>query len=506
MSSFDSVKINGTSLRPAPFVSTQYEYNKSGEYVIGGLLIITLSGTLVDEQIQTKIDTLNDFQKNADCVTVTIGCNGSTDFLDGSGRIRTITFSPSDQPYVVGYSMIIAIESISGKPAIEVDADFLSDNCLKNSIQFLQNYSEKLSFQGDGSVITNVDSNLKVSKSYVKISGEINVSSYGRQVCGVPSYDAKKNSEDILKERAQALLSINACNNTVLQKYSGWQKWLDTKKLTVNLDSSLTWSFDMYLSKGSATPYAWIDITNEDKKDQVKLKKNSTISGKIQGLSSATISDYLGNKVNKNERIANAQKAYDTLLNTIQNGTWPLTDVVLVGEEPKSSNANKPSYCYQRISSSVVKSVVAGEISFTAEFADISTCTPIGGVGTVDVTVDETLTANRYIEYISPGYQKPIIQNIGSTPQKVNITARGTLNGCDVNEMPQLIKCVDEEFNTAYNNTTLTPLILLSEKKNIGKFTYTVNKEYLYCDSGGLGTNCTTKTKPIYLYEDKTNK
>jgi hypothetical protein len=46
-----SVKIGNTNLKPAPFVSTSYEYNKSGEYIIGGLLIVNLDGTIVGEDI-----------------------------------------------------------------------------------------------------------------------------------------------------------------------------------------------------------------------------------------------------------------------------------------------------------------------------------------------------------------------------------------------------------------------------------------------------------------------
>ena len=52
---FDSIFLAGRSLRPAPFVSTSYEYARAGDNIVGGFLIVTLTGTLVDENIQAKI-------------------------------------------------------------------------------------------------------------------------------------------------------------------------------------------------------------------------------------------------------------------------------------------------------------------------------------------------------------------------------------------------------------------------------------------------------------------
>lgn len=501
MSQFDSIFVNSLSLRPAPFVGTAYEYNMSGQYVIGGLLIVTLSGTLVAEDINAKIAELNSLQANTDCVSLKIGCSGGSDFLDGSGRIRTITFSQTDQPYTVSYSMIIAIETIGGLPAVEADPDFISDNCLSQDgqkVNFLRNYTEKLSFQGEGSAISSYDSGLGVSSSYVKISGEINISSYGRTICGIPSYNPTKNAEDILKRRAQSLLSLDSCNSNILSKYNGWNKWLDTKKLTINIDGSLTWSFDMYLSQGGKSPYAWIDLNSEGKKDHRTKKKNKTLSGKIKGLSSASVEDYLSNKHDTNERISNANRGYNALSTYIINGTWPESDVVLTGNEPENPSKSKP-ICFQRLSSNIRKSVVEGEISFSSEFGDIDSCQS-KGVGTIDVTIDETLSAIRYQEFIIPNFKKAIVQQIApSTPERISISGRGTLDGCDTENMKTLSDCVDKEVNRVLNKLpNKRKLILLSESKSFGSFTYSIKKDFILCDSGSISDNCSTNTKPKY--------
>lgn len=501
-SNFDSIFVAGMSLRPAPFVSTSYEYNKSGEYVIGGLLIVTLSGSLVSETIDAEVAKINSLQADADCITLKIGCSGGSDFLDGTGRIRTVTFSQGNGPYSVNYSMVIAIETIKGAAAVNPDPSFIQDHCLSEGgqkIEFLQNYTEKLSFIGEASAISSVDNVLDAAKSYIKISGEINVSSYGRTICGKPSYSPTKNSEDILKRRATSLLSLDGCNTKILDKYKGWNKWLDTKKLTINIDGSLTWSFDMYLSQGGGKPYAWIDFNTEEKIDQKTRMKNKVLSGVIKGLSQASVSDYLENKATANERIANADNAYNASLGIILNGDWHHHSIVLYGNDNAPPPTPKP-FCYQRLSSNVKRSVVAGEISFKSEFGDINSCSTTG-VGNIDVTIEETFSAIRYKEFIIPNSKKAIVQKIApSTPKRLIITGKGVLNGCDKKKMSTLANCVDTEIDKTFSSLPdAYSLILLNEKKNIMSTSYTITKEYISCEQGALNNlTCTTNTKPIY--------
>lgn len=508
--SYNSISLNNILLRPAPYVSTTYEYNKSGDYIIGGFLIVTLSGSLIGEDIYSQIDTINNLQTQYGCTQITIGCSGNDDFLNGVGRIRTVTFSPSDQPFVITYTMVVAIETVfengKYKPAVEPDDNFINDYCLndiRDSLGYLQNYSEKLSFQGDANTISSVDKTLNVSKSFIKISGEINISFYGREVCGLPEYNSINNARLALETRAAKLISLQSCNNNILTKYNNWNKWLDTKKITINIDGSLTWTFDMFLSEGSAKPYAWIDIDTEDKKDQKTNKKGKVISGKIKGLSSANISDWLGHKVDAQERIANAEKAYDELSDLIKSGSWPETDVVLYDVFGKIQDKSKYNFCFQRLSSNIVKSVIAGEINFSAEFGDISACRP-NGESTIDITIDETFSVNRYAEFTIPNSTVVVQRITPSTPARVTITARGSIQNCNTNSINQLAGNVEVQLSSAYNKIPyFRKLILMSEKKNIGKYSYTLTKEYLACDYGYLGTKqCTTDTSIINLYSE----
>lgn len=492
-SPFDSIFINGQSLRPAPFISTSYEYNQTGEYVIGGFLIVTLSGTIIGEDIAEQINTLSAYQTQTNCIEVIIGCSGGSQFLSGAGRIRSVTISPSDQPYLANYSMVLALETVDGKPAVEADEEFLKQTCLADTglpISFLQNYSESLSIAGEGNTIASVDNQLQISKSYIKLSGSISMTSFMREVCGIPQYNGINNSIDILKIRAKKLMQAQACiPDSPLAQFNGWNRWLDTKSLSIDANGSIVWNFDLYLSKGSAKPYAWIDATTEDSQDQKQKTNTKSINGTIKGLSSANIEDYLADRVDTNERILNARTAYNALSTIVANDAWPSDSVVLTGElgvceqvDPNDPCANQQQEenCLQRLSSTVKESPIIGEITFSAEYGPISACQP-KGIGKVDFTIEESLPAARHVEYIIPGAGDSVVVSLNApTPHKVTISARGQLQGCDTTKLPQLIQCVENAMNLQIAKLQGSWLELNS-KKTISTYSYALSKDFIEC-------------------------
>lgn len=491
-SNFDSIFINGESLRPAPFVSTSYEYNTSGPYVIGGFLIVNLSGTIVGEDIAAQINSISQYQTNSNCVSIIIGCSGSSDFLEGSGRIRSVTVSPGDQPFTASYSMQIAVESIGGAPAVTPDTEFLTRTCLSSSdAQFLMNYTETLEVSGEGSTISNVDNTLQISKSYIKASGRISLACFTKEVCGIPTYNGQETLVNVIKSRAQSLMSMNICvQGSPLAQFAGWNKWLDTKSLTINGDGSADWSFDLYMSKGSAKPFAWIDVTTSDRQNHKEKTQNYNISGNIRGLSSASIDDYLSNKVDTNERITNAQSAFSALSSSISNGSWPSDGVTLTASAcntppPDQSDPceedQEEQYCKQRISCSTKISPVSGEISFSAEFGSINTCNPSAN-GNIDFSVEEQLSVARHYEYIIPGYGDSVVVDLNApTPHTLTITARGQLNSCDKTKLPQLISCVEALFAEQLSKTPGV-WVLVTKSKTIGSVSYSITQEFIECD------------------------
>jgi hypothetical protein len=486
---FDSVFVNGISLRPAPYVSTSYEYNRSGEYVIGGFLIVSLAGTIVGEDISAQINQLSGLQMSTNCISVSIGCPGGSDFLSGAGRIRSVTINSSDQPYLASYSIQIALETVDGALAVEADEEFLRQTCITTDIGFLQSYNETITISGDGSVIASVDNVLGVSKSYIKASGRISITSFMKEICGVPQYNGLNNSIDIVRSRATSLMSMNICvPGSPLAQFSGWNKWLDTKSLTINADGGVDWSFDLYMSKGSATPIAWVDVNTTDTQDQKRTTHTKNISGTIKGLSSASIEDYLADKTTVNERISNAETAYNKLQSDIQGGKWPSDSVTLTGEEagpdpsdPDPCDQPEEETCNQRLSSTIKKSPISGEIVFSAEYGPISLCKP-KGVAKIETTIEESLPANRHIEYIIPGARKSLVINLRApTPHRATISARGSLQGCDKTKFAELEACVEAAFDKIIS-TLDGNWLEISKKKNVGTFSYSLSKEFIRCE------------------------
>lgn len=497
-SNFDSIKLSGKSLRPAPFVSTTYEYNKFEGYIVGGFLVVTLSGTLVDKNLGSKISELNALQANQDCVNLTIGCadSGGQDFLNGDGRIRSVDIDQGDQPYIANYTIVVAIETMNGAVVVVPDPDFATNLGLAaNEIpKFIQSYSESITIDGSADIIGSSDSGMSISKSYIKASGSINMKVYTNYICGLPSYNPNAEIASFLTARYSAIVGGRGSSNP-LANFTSWQKWLDTKSLEIQTDGNVTWTFDLYMTSGGGTPMAFVDVNTTDKLEQKTKMKSRSLSGSIKGLSLATISDHIGHKADSNERIANAQTVFNALDSYLKNGQWPGYNVVLSGEEggecePPECPERLNPICYQRISHNITKSVVAGEISFSMEFADINACKPMEFE--LDITIDETLPSTIIQETLIPNrqikpnqlYPRSIIHKIAEKTETVTITVRGSLLGCEKEKMVNLINCARkkiQEIITSYYPDAFG-WRYKRETENIATYSYTIMNERNKCN------------------------
>lgn len=479
----NSVQLNGINLIPAPYVSTNYEYSKSGDYIIGGFLIVTLSGKVISENILSDLNTISQLQANNNCLSLSIGCTGS-EFLSGaSGRIRSIDISVDDQPFLGSYTIQIAIETINGKPAVSPDSQFLKSTCLTTA-NYIQSYTETIGINGDANSIGLVDNGTGLSKSFIKANGQITLVGLSKLICGKPDFTNIDNLVSILQKRAVSLLGLQACEGSLLSAYNGWNKWIDTQTLDINSGTgTITWSFDMYLSQGSSAPYAWADVIIEDKYDHKKLLQTKTMSGTIKGLSASSKS-FLGNKLSSADRLGNAKKGYALIVNMLASGGWPSDGVSLSGSEGNCPKSNDPCNnpveptCLQRISSNTTTSVVSGEISFSSEFGSISSCKP-NQESQIDVTVDETLPATRHAEIIVPNGRRSTVVAIGDTPGKVTITGKGTLKGCDTSKAAQMRSCVQAEIGRAL--ASYNGWIKIKENESFGSYSYSKTLEYIKC-------------------------
>jgi len=153
-------------------------------------------------------------------------------------------------------------------------------------------------------------------------------------------------------------------------------------------------------------------------------------------------------------------------------------DVCIDLTNPSGPNASEQ--CRQRISRNIKKSPISGEITFNAEYGPISSCEP-KGVGDVQFTIEEQLPAHRHVEYIIPGAGDSIVISLNApTAKKAQITARGTITGCDKLTLPDLIKCVNATL--AKQMTRMSgPWIQTGERRNVGTYSYSITREFIYC-------------------------
>lgn len=502
MSEFDFVLINKTPLKPAPYVSTTYEYKKSGEFIIGGVLIVTLSGTLVGEDILDQMASLREYNKPGTCIELIIGCSGNDDFLNGNGKVRALDIADGNEPFVASYTMQIAIETIKTTegtldPSVKPQQEFLEKLCLPpndEALEFLQDYEETITFQGEASVFSSVDSFFKVSKSFVKANGRISISHYSKDICGKPTYNGAKKTEDLLKLRAKKLISFDFCSPThPLSQYKNWNKWLDSRSVEITSDGVLTWTFDLYMNNSfNITPLAWVDINTDDSMDLRTNRKTRSINGTIKGLSAAVLVDPLGHKATSNERISNAEKAYGLLVPKIINGDWAGSFGSITGKEncgttTQPCQEDPDPVCYQRQSSSATKSPINGEISFSAQFTDISVCDNLVGDSIIDYTIDESMPTVEVQEIIIPNNGRSVVQKVlEKTARTVTITVRGKLQSCDKGKTGLMIGCVNQRLKDILDGRYGTWL-LKRENKNLGLYSFTITQERILCCAGDYG-------------------
>jgi hypothetical protein len=488
-----AITLNGKPLIPAPFVSTSYEYKSEGKYVIGGFLIVNLDGTLVGKDIVNQMADIGSLQSGLNCVALQIGCEGSPDFLSGSGRVRSVSLSASDQPFIANYTIVVALETVDGRPAVPPDPEFLRRYCLtEDQTQYIMSYNETLTFDGGESVAL-VDNELGVSKSFVKVNGQITVTTFAQEICGVPDYSGIDTGLGIVQSRAASLMSLGLCNDSEspLSAYALWNKWLDSKSIVVNDTGSVEWKFDLYLSLGQCAPYAWVDLNTDDKSSYQTgstPQQTRSINGTIKGLCFSTV-NILDSHPGSGERLANANRALNILLPRVITGTWPAHIIPITGgsgerppdDENSCGESEKEEFCYQRLSSTITTKAVAGEITFSAEFGNISACKSNGSTEElIDVTIDETLPSSRHIEHIIPNIGKSIIQYLGDKPAEATVTVRGSLQGCDKTKHTQVIGCVDAQFNKS--TAKYRGWIVRENNVTISTFSYSRTQSFIRCN------------------------
>ena len=466
------VTIGGQALRPAPNFSISYETFKSGEYIIGGLMKITLNGSLYgtsQSDLDTKAKDISSY--SATCDSVNISC-GTETLASGQGYIKSVSINPTDQPFVVSYSMEIEL------PSVKRDAAFnsLYDMSISDNIN-LSKYEESLTLNGDEDLANNffyVDQ--RYSEAALKLSGSISIQAY-HHACQNFSPDLTNQLHAIAINRLNAILALNSSLSSahpVLSGYtnSGFSAIHDTKNITINkISNQVDVKFDIYIIKGTCHPTAMTNISITETVDQTTGLSSISVKGSVKGLTSLN-ADVIGNS-----KFLNATQTYNDLENKFPSMLYHGDDILGC-----LSAASAPdSVCYQRISSQITEDFQNGQIDFNLSYGDLESC-ELGGGTTIDININEDYPALHHVEHIIPGRGVALVQIGGSqTAYKVTITASGKLNSCDTTKLSNLISCVNNRLNAIINDRGYYNGILAKEDITTGKYSYKISRSYIEC-------------------------
>lgn len=475
------VIINGTAIRPIPEFKIAYEKFESGHYVIGGIIVVQLSGKIIGSSIDdlnNKIKAISGY--NAKCQTIKISCNDAV-LIDGIGFVRNVNILSGDQPFVVNYSMDIAVQRNFGLSPIVPDQEFINIYELSiPNILNLMSYEESIDVNGDDN-LANVASygGGTVSKAYLKLSASLSMQAYGSSCLGNDNTDL---IYQVLKTRVEKIISLSSAvikAYPVLSNYfgNGWVALNDTKSINIDqLNNKIDWKFDIYIVKGNCPQDALIDLNIVETTDQNTGLSAYNVRGNIRGLGTPTTS-VLDNRVVGADKLNKARAALSYIL---ANGSvgGAFYNTFLIG---CFNAAQKPSTaCYQRSSAQTTESVNSAQINFDFKYEDVENC-QLGGVN-IDYSITEEEPTQKYVDFIVPGRVYPIIQ-ISQSPSAytASLTTTGRMNTCNINEIGTLKNCVLSSHNNMMLYKGFQNLILVKRELSQGKYSFKITDSYIGC-------------------------
>lgn len=482
-----SVIVNNIQLVPSPFVNLAVEKYKVGEIVIGGVLKLTLNGTIfagsfndvVEGGTTTNIKDILELAQNKNCVCVEIKC--SSVLINGPGRIVSVSVSEGNQPTwvnVAPYSIEIELytNSISlNDDRVVIPDIYDTDNTVLKSI------SENLSWSINddtfnwgsvcsGSNPTGIDG---FGNRHIKVSFDISaIGVAGISGCSTGSgtyYYGLEAAEKYLVKRltglqtkaTDSLFNLGALNDapkaeiiSAFDEYTGGNTYLDFRTIQIDpVELSINISGEIiYRPTGCLNPDVFTTLNVEH--NLTTSDESVTINGSIIGLVDNDFTNII--KLNANQDRLNdcAYKSKmdkaEAFLSQMYNpsglksiamcyaGQSPYPSGFIqdncqysIGTGCSSTSSGVLEICDMRlVSSQISRNISAGEINFTFNLSNAPNC-DILGASKVDVNVTHDKPHDNIVEIIIPGRGSlgPIIQNLCcNSSEKYDITVDAMLN------------------------------------------------------------------------------
>lgn len=468
-----TVTIDGNTLRPAPFVSINVEKYYSGDIIIGGKWVVSLSGTVYGENFGDTISNVNSIlsliSNTNECVPIIIECGGNK-LINGYGKIVGGNIDQGDQSSwinVAPYSITIDVY-INEDQAVVTPSDQLSSYNISNALisslneNFTLNYNEESS---KGDLING--SNIHGTRAHVKLDFDINIT--GMPVCvGISSLKGGlEAAEQVIVARIQDLKrgifpnSLGTPNlSGEISAYTSGSTFINLRNVNVNpINGTISVNGSaIYRPQNCSHPDSLIQVNVETQNNgEDPTIKTVTISGTIEGLSSDdfnNIIDHSSFPSAVSNRIGVAQSAWSEIHSAAN-------DIALAHQDVDANiacHSGLGNLCDTAVdkvcdefsinSSQRTHNYHDGTISFTIVCSNKRHCN-LPGFIYYNVDVAEDYGHQQIVPHTIIGRGYPIIQNLNCTTARTKtVTVSGRLDSCGINDRDALQNCVETACTT----------------------------------------------------------
>lgn len=313
------VKVGDTTLIPSPFVNLAIEKFKMGDLTIGGVLKLTLNGSVTGSSFndvvkgavgRTGVHDILALGKIKDCIYVKIECTDK--LIGGYGRIISVSVPEGNNPTWVNiapYSIEIELytntDSSGGSGTRIVDAGDVAESGGNLNTLMLRSLSEQFSLAINedsfnwGAV---PNSGTKVGEGYGNRHMKVSFSMSGTGIRGLHSCTGNSATgvtykygleavEEYMLNRIEKLRKMDIANifdppalKTELALYVGGNSYLEYRNIEINpVELSMTLTGDLiFRPSGCLYPEVFNSLTIEQSIDSEG--ETITLSGNIQGL------------------------------------------------------------------------------------------------------------------------------------------------------------------------------------------------------------------------------
>lgn len=429
-----TVTISGKNLKPAPFVTLSVEQYKAEEYVIGGILLVHLNGTVVGENfadVSSQILGILKLGGDGNCHDIKIDCNGSV-LVDGRGRIRSVGADEGPMPSWVNiapYTIEIEVFENNGELVVKPDKRIVGWITDKEAIK---DVSESISLAvSDESYAVDLAGPLgKVGKAHAKCTFNLSATGAGANCATASGIKiGLEAAEEVIKRRLQQISIMEwdagALGGTQihaeLASYKGGYYYLNFRNVEVNtFAGSITVGGELIWRPAACQyPDVFIDVNVDSKADSSGNGRTVTVSGSVQGISADNYNSIIatmGFPTENNFRMPHAESAFAR----IKGGFAALANQYLLPKLSPSTQQNdlcniplEPEKGLTLISKTETRQFSQATITFNYEYSTKPTCT-IEGASKVEIDAIHDKPADLVQEHTVIGRGYPLIQNLNT--------------------------------------------------------------------------------------------